>query len=169
VRFPAYAIGNGRNGLGYSGLPNSLAIEFDTVLDPPEDFAGGIDGDPNDNHISVQTRGQEPNSGDAAHSLGFTTQKTPAIPLFANGETHTTKIVYTPGEAESPGTVVVYLNNMDTPVLTAPLKNGNLENLLNLDEGKAWVGFTAATGRDLQTHDIHAFSFTPTEAAQNTQ
>jgi hypothetical protein len=162
IPLPAYAIGNGRNGLGYSGLPNSLAVEFDTVLDPPEDFTGGIEGDPNDNHISVQTRGKEANSANTDFSLGFTTQAEPAIPLFTVGR-HTTKIVYTPGEAGKPGSMAIYLDKMDTPVLTVEV---DLGTLLTLDEGKAWVGFTAATGRDPQTHDIHVFSFTPTQAAQ---
>jgi lectin family protein len=29
--FPGAAVGEGRNGLGYQGIPNSVAIEFDTA------------------------------------------------------------------------------------------------------------------------------------------
>jgi hypothetical protein len=162
VPFPASAIGTGRNGLGYAGLPNSLAVEFDTVQNLPGDFGMGTHGDPNDNHISVQSRGKEANNANTDFSLGFTTQTEPAIPLFTRGR-HTAKIVYTPGNPDAPGQIAVYLDNMETPVLTA---NVNLAELLSLDKGSAWVGFTAATGRRAQFHDIYSFSFAPTKPSQ---
>jgi Bacterial lectin len=162
VPFPASAIGTGRNGLGYAGLPNSLAVEFDTVQNLPGDFGMGTHGDPNDNHISVQSRGKEANNANTDFSLGFTTQTEPAIPLFTRGR-HTAKIVYTPGNPDAPGHIAVYLDNMETPVLTA---NVNLAELLSLDKGSAWVGFTAATGRRAQFHDIYSFSFAPTKPSQ---
>jgi hypothetical protein len=157
--FPAIALGNGRNGLGYSGLPNSLAIEFDTVKNLPGDFDMGSRGDPNDNHISVQSRGKDANNANTDFSLGFTTQTEPAIPLFTVGR-HRTRIVYKPGDSGNPGNIAIYLDNMETSILNA---NANLEELLSLDEGKAWVGFTAATGRRSQTHDVFSFSFVGTE------
>jgi hypothetical protein len=160
--FPAFALGNGRNGLGYGGILNSLAVEFDTVQNPPADFTLGTKGDPNDNHLSVQSRGKEANSANTDFSLGFTTQTEPAIPLFTVGR-HTTKIVYKPGEQGTPGNIAIYLDNMERPLLNA---NVTLAELLSLDEGKAWVGFTAATGRRSQAHDIYTFTFTPSEPAQ---
>jgi CHRD domain/Bacterial lectin len=154
--FPGLALGGGRNGLGYSGIPNSLAVEFDTVQNPPEDFGAGTRGDPNGNHISVQTRGQEANSANADFSLGYTTQGPPAIPLFADGRVHTTKVAYTPG------TLRIFLDDLTKPALTVPV---DLGTTLRLDEGKAWVGLTAATGRRFQAHDILSFSFLGTEEA----
>jgi hypothetical protein len=159
VPFPASAIGTGRNGLGYAGLSNSLAVEFDTVQNLPGDFGMGTRGDPNDNHISIQSRGKDTNNANTDFSLGFTTQTEPAIPLFTRGR-HTAKIVYTPGNPDAPGHIAVYLDTMETPVLTA---NVNLAELLSLDKGSAWVGFTAATGRRAQFHDIYSFSFAPTQ------
>jgi hypothetical protein len=155
--FPDVALGTGRAGLGYGSLPNSLAVEFDTHQNLPGDFDVGTRGDPNDNHLSVQTRGKEPNSGDTEFSLGFTTQKTPAIPDFADGTVHTTRIVYQPGSLE------IYLDKAPDPVLTAEV---DLGTLLSLDEGKAWVGFTGATGRLYQAQEIHAFTLTAAEATQ---
>jgi hypothetical protein len=159
-------LGGGENGLGYSGLPNSLAIEFDTVKNLPGDFDMGsrsdpndTRSDPNDNHISVQSRGKDANSANTDFSLGFTSQMEPAISLFTLGR-HTTKIVYKPGDSGNPGNIAIYLDNMETPVLNA---NVNLEELLSLDEGKAWVGFTAATSRRSQTHDVLSFSFVGTK------
>jgi hypothetical protein len=160
--FPGLALGGGRNGLGYSGIPNSLAVEFDTLQNPPEDFGLGTEGDPNDNHISVQTRGKEGNSANTDFSLAFTTQAEPAIPLFTVGR-HTTKIVYKPDDQGNPGNIAIYLDNRERPILNAHV---NLAELLSLDEGKAWVGFTAATGRRFQAHDIYTFTFTPSEPAQ---
>jgi CHRD domain-containing protein/lectin family protein len=154
--FPDSAVGEGRNGLGYQGIPNSVAIEFDTAQDLPGDFGAGTRGDPNDNHISVQTRGTEPNNANTDFSLGYTAQGTPAIPLFADGSVHTTKVVY------KPGTLTISLDDMTKPVLTVPV---DLGAKLSLDNGQAWVGFTAATGRraHAQAHDIHSFSFVGTE------
>jgi Bacterial lectin len=159
LAFPGSALGGGGNGLGYSGIPNSLAVEFDMVQNPPEGFGLGTKGDPNDNHISVQTRGQEANGANTDFSLGLTTQEEPTIPLFTVGR-HTTKIVYKPG---NPGNMAIYLDNMERPILNAHV---NLAELLSLDEGKAWVGLTAATGGRFQAHDIYMFTFTPSEPAQ---
>jgi lectin family protein len=156
---PGSALGGGRNGLGYSGIPNSLAVEFDTVQNPPADFGLGTKGDPNENHVSVQTRGREANSANTDFSLGLTTQAEAAIPLFNVGR-HTTKIVYKPG---NPGNIAIYLDNMERPILNAYV---NLAELLSLDEGKAWVGLTAATGRRFQAHDIYMFTFASSEPAQ---
>jgi hypothetical protein len=154
--FPHILIGEGGHGLGYQGIPNSLAVEFDTVQNPPADFGAGTLGDPNGNHISVQTRGTEPNNANTDFSLGYTTQGTPAIPLFADGRVHTTKVAY------KPGTLTIFLDDLTKPVLTVPV---DLGTKLRLDEGKAWVGFTGATGRRFQAHDILSFSLVGTEEA----
>ena len=47
------AIGNAPGGLGYTGIPNSVAIEFDTHLDA---------WDPNANHVALQSCGANPNN-----------------------------------------------------------------------------------------------------------
>lgn len=55
------------------------------------------------------------------------------------------------------GVLAVYLNDMDTPVLSVPLR---IEKSLELNHGRAWVGFTAATGElAWQTHDILSWQF----------
>jgi hypothetical protein len=58
------------------------------------------------------------------------------------------------------GTLAVYLDDEAQPVLIVPLQ---LDGLLDLGptHGRAWVGFTAATGSDVwQTHDVLAWAFT---------
>jgi hypothetical protein len=155
--FPGLAVGDGGSGMGFTGIPNSLAAEFDTLQNHPGDFVEGKRGDPNDNHISVQTRGMLPNSGDSDFSLGFTTQGPPAIPLLADGRMHSTKVAYVSG------TLRIFLDDLTKPVLTVPV---DLGTTLSLDNGQAWVGFTAATGKRSQTHDIRSFSYVGTADAQ---
>lgn len=57
------ALGGDASDLGFAGIPNSLAVEFDT-------FEGS---DPSLHRISVQTAGLEPNSSHWDYSLGSTT------------------------------------------------------------------------------------------------
>jgi hypothetical protein len=146
------ALGDGGGGIGYNGIPNSLIVEFDTLQNPPEEFGGNL-GDPNNNHISMQSRGTLPNNADPTFSLGSTT----AIPLLADGSVHNAKVAYVPG------TLTIFLDDLTSPVLTVPI---DLGTTLSLDNGQAWVGFTAATGGRSQAHDILSFSFVGTEEAQ---
>src|ERR671915_94931 len=147
------ALGEGGGGIGYSGIANSLAVEFDTLHNPPEEFGGEL-GDPNDNHISVQSRGTLPNSANPTFSLGSTT----TVPLLADGNVHRAKVAYVPG------TLTIFLDDLTKPVLTVPV---DLGTTLSLDNGEAWIGFTAATGGRSQAHDILSFSFAGTEEAQS--
>jgi hypothetical protein len=144
------ALGAGGGGIGYSGTANSIAVEFDTTQNPPEEF-GGMRGDPNANHLSVQSRGTIPNSADPTYSLGTTT----TIPVLSDGNVHRAKVTYVPG------TLTIFLDDFTNPVLTVPVE---LATTLSLADGQAWVGFTAATGGRSQTHDISSFSFTGTAA-----
>jgi hypothetical protein len=160
LRFPrGLALGDGGGGIGYNGIANSLAVEFDTLQNPPGEFEGEL-GDPNGNHISIQTRGTLPNSAGSTFSLGSTTQGPPAIPLLADGNVHTTKVAYVPG------TLTIFLDNLTKPVLSVPV---DLGTTLSLDNGQAWIGFTAATGGRSQAHDILSFSFVGTEEAQTSE
>lgn len=127
--------------IGYSGITNSLAIEFDT-------WPNGEAADPNGNHISIHTRGLLANSPHHSYSLGSTT----VIPNLKNQSIYTAKIMYTGTQ------LIVYLNDLNVPVLTV---NVNLSTTLALDNGKAWVGFTSATGNAYENHDLISWSFTP--------
>jgi len=123
-----------------TGILNSLAIEFDT-------FTNTDLGDPNGNHVSVQTRGTARNDINHAYSLGC------ATPGFAlkDGGIHTATIRYVPNS------MAVYLDDLQTALLTV---NVDLASTLNLDQGRAWVGFTAGTKAGWENHDIHNWSFT---------
>jgi hypothetical protein len=136
--------------LGYQGIPNSIAIEFDT-------YQNGWD--PNANHIAIQSNGTSANS--AAHnnsdpsnpppSLAVVTALDPSVTNLSGGATYTVKITY-----DGNSTLNVYLNG--TLVATASV---NLNTWLTLDAGgKAVLGFTAATGADSEVTHISSWSFT---------
>lgn len=128
--------------IGYSGpppahigIPYSIALEFDT-------YHNAELGDPNNNHLSVHTRGPIGNSAEEIYSLGSTT----VIPNLSDGQVHTALVSY------RPGTFSVFVDDLTTPALVVPL---NLGATLSLADGAAWVGFTLGTGiAGYEAHDI---------------
>jgi len=135
------AAGNNSLGeyLGYHGIPNSIAVEFDAFDNPS---------DPNDNHISIHTRGTLANDTDETFSIGST--GTGLAINLNDAAVHTAKISYVPG------TMNVYLDNMITPVLTASV---NIPSTLSLTSGGAYVGFTSATATGYENHDVLNWTF----------
>jgi hypothetical protein len=139
-----FSLGESGGGLGYAGVPNSLAVEFDTYCN--DEFA-----DPNGNHISVQTMGALPNSASRSASLGSTGASLSTN--LSDGAIHTVSITY------AGGALTVFVDDLVTPVLQVPV---DLQSALSLSDGQAWVGLTAATGQAVENHDIVKWSFTPT-------
>lgn len=139
------AIGNGGGGLGYTGIPNSLAVEFDTFnnLTPDE---------PNSNHIAVYSGGTGPNDSlNAAFQLGVNGNLASQL---RQDTPHTARLLYNPGNLQ------VFLDG--APVLNL---NVNLSTLLNLGPGgTAFVGFTAGTGGQTDNHDILSWTFVQPQA-----
>ncbi|EGZ20724.1 hypothetical protein PHYSODRAFT_494164 [Phytophthora sojae] len=165
------ALGSGGMALGYGGLQNALAVEFDTWFNPELL-------DVYENHISVHVSGNggvvQPNH---TYSLGSTSN----LPDLTE-DTHMVRIVYKPNLDESMifdeaftastlagnffssgawrsgiGLLAIYLDDMNSPALTVPLR---IENTLELYHGRAWVGFTGATGANAwQTLDILSWDF----------
>lgn len=130
--------------LGYQGLTNSIAVEFDT-------FQNGWD--PNSNHVAIQSNGMAANSvehsccgGSAALSV---LNSSPGVTL-ADGNPHTVKITY-----DGNMTLLVYIDG--NLVLTS--SSYSLSNLGLMAGGNAVVGFTAATGDDSETTVISNWSF----------
>ncbi len=140
------------------GIPNSLAIEFDTYPNSSVNGLFTVD-DPNDNHISVHTRGAEANGSDEFYSLG----SAPSVADLKDGNVHTATITYTPG------TLTVLL---DGAKLVVPYRfaaggkyaNGSDAPGLVLEGGTAWVGITSSTGISHSNHDILSWSFGPAQA-----
>ncbi len=140
------AIGYATNLLNPSvpGIANSLAIEFDTWNNQNnwDDFDSHL-------HISVQSAGTAPNSPAQEASLGAF-----GGPIdWADGEAHTVRVVY-----DAEGRLDLYLDAAALPVLSVAV---DLSSLLSLDEGSAYVGFTAATGGAgaVERHQLHSWFF----------
>lgn len=142
------AIGADGGGIGYAsnpvfnhqpGIANSVAVEFDVF-----DNTGGWADGPGSRSLSVQSRGTLENSPDAAYSFGSA-----SLPDIGTGDTHEVTVIYTPGIMN------VLLDG--ALALSAAI---NL-NILDLDAGRAWVGFTAATGgaSAAESHQIQSWSF----------
>ena len=134
-------LGGGGSGLGYEGLSNSLAIEFDIRRN-----SGNAD--PSGKHISVHCLGTDANTAFEGISMGWTDE----IPDFSDGKVHAVTIRYEPGK------LMAFADNPADPVLSLGL---DLDNALKLDQGMAWVGFTASTSDSYENHDLLMFSFWP--------
>jgi Bacterial lectin len=141
-------IGSGGGAIGYGeedstpeieAIANSLAVEFDT-------FANWQERDPIGLDISVHTRGTQPNDQSEDYSIGSTTD----VPPFTNGKVHRFAVVYQPG-------TLSILGEGGQELLSVAV---DLSTLLNLDQGRAWLGFTAATGDVTEGHQILSFSVT---------
>jgi hypothetical protein len=169
-------IGHPGMAMGYGGIQNSIAFEFDTWWNP-------INGDLFDDHVSIQSRGPLlPNESGQSARLVMARNIS-----LADGKEHISKIVYFPyinydyvdyfsavenlrafildnEENRRVGTLVMWVdeipkNSTDTsarPILAIPI---NLSSVLDLREGTAWAGFTASTGRQFQKHDIISWKF----------
>lgn len=122
---------NGAEGIGYQGTKSSLAVEFDT-------WQNSNLGDPNDNHISIHTNGQDANSANESYSIGSNDK----VVNLSDGKEHKVKVVYQNKAME------IFLDG--SSIIKAPI---DLINKLGLS-GNFYIGFTAATGGASEIHDI---------------
>jgi hypothetical protein len=160
-----HSIGGRGGQMGFAGIENSLAIAFDTWQNQGQDSLS-VD------HISIQSKGKEPNDAYEAGLLGV-----PRPHNLADGQIHRVRIVYygslqsqyfdqlvasssllpylkDNGEQKRIGTLLVYIDEgitEDKPLLALPI---NLSLLLKMPIDQAYVGFTSSTGRFYEKHDI---------------
>ena len=140
----AAALGGGAGGIGYNGMPNSLVVEFDT-------WNNSEAADPSHSHISVHTRGAEPNDPHEDYSLGVYDTIAAAGFILDDAEVHSVTVAYT-ADTE---TLTVTLDSLGV-VITASV---NIAETLDLDSGRAWVGFVGATGGGWQNHDVVSWEY----------
>jgi hypothetical protein len=141
----ADAIGDGGSGIGYAsqgihGITRSLTIEFDTF-----NFQDEFDSD----HVSLQTNGNGENQSDDSFSLAHA-----HIPFNINdGQIHTVKISYDGASMQ------VFVDDMDNALIDAVVDLTDLNGDNIIDDGCAWVGFTAGTGLATADQDIVSWQF----------
>ncbi|MEZ4458404.1 MAG: VWD domain-containing protein [bacterium] len=121
-------------GLGYSGMYESVAVEFDMVPDFDE---------PDGPHVAVQSFYQSANSSDSTATIGASLND-----AFTDGQLHRARVEYQNKELK------VFVDNDTTPVLTAPVDL----DVLQLDRGHAHIGFAAHSDDDA-VHEIRTWSY----------
>jgi hypothetical protein len=134
-------------GLGYSGINNSLAIEFDTYVN------GG--GDADEYHVAIDING-DVNHNVYTQAAGYYYDAAAAGYAFDDGATYHVWVDYDGGTQ----TMEVRLarNSNIRPGGAILSKSGiNLVSILGVSQ--AYAGFTAATGGSWETHDIQQWYF----------
>lgn len=133
-------LSGGGSAIGFARLTNALAIKFD-----PYHLKNQTPYQPYDEIAVVAGRSPvDPLS--PYDSIASATNQV----MFADQKIHTAEIVYKPGRLQ------VFLDDLENPLFTV---NVDMAVAMNLDQGRAWVGFTAATGADYYNQDVLSWSF----------
>jgi len=167
------ALGGGGGGIGYQGIDNSVAVEFDTYaneFDPEWDGTGNAPA----NHVAIQSCGVQPNSAD--HTLCELGLATAPVNL-ADGNVHTVQIEYTTGVPIPPTCEFCSSSYMQVTIDGHPVFEANgvpvdlstelqLSNPSDQVADSAYVGFTGATGFFQEANDILSWTFTSHNSGQ---
>ncbi len=125
--------GGDATGLGYGGIPKSLAVEFDTYEFNANDLAG--------DSVGVQSCGVLANSATSL-ACNYGAVLVPVLGL------HTVNITYVPGS------LAIAVDGV--PKLVSAL---DIATLLSLADGKAYLGFSGSTGGATETARILSWSY----------
>lgn len=162
------ALGRGGAELGFGGLENAVAVEFDIWYNPDR-------GDSFEDHVTIFASGP---TGELQPLEDQQLHIPQPYPL-ADGQIHSARVVYYPflnldlvayfhvtsvttaflkdnGEGYRLGTMAIFMDNSTEPLVATPV---NLSTMLALDENQALVGFTSSTGRSWASHDILSWTF----------
>ncbi len=140
------------------GIANSLAIEFDTYQngwDPPTSHVSRAE-------LRHRKKYLAPWSTLFIGWAHSTLAGPIAAPSLLDGQVHKVTITYIPPPVGCEGSSCVSLHIIvdDSDILPAGI-SVNLDHLLNLSNGNAYIGFTGATGGQNETQDIVTWTFTP--------
>jgi hypothetical protein len=139
------SLGSNGEGLGYIGINNSVAVEFDTWLNSSRS-------DPDSNHYGLNLNGS-----------GNSVVTAPEANRFDNGQKWTAWVDY------DGTTIEVRTSLTGVRPSAAVLSYGTAQNPFSLAStiggGTAFIGFTAATGSATGTHQLLGFAFSDTYLA----
>ncbi|HKS96347.1 MAG TPA: L-type lectin-domain containing protein [Terriglobia bacterium] len=123
----------------HDGIPWAVAVFFDTYRNKEED-------DPSSNYIGIRAAGGPP----VSHWPPSRLAASPTLGVrLKDGEVHTARILF------QPPVLSVFLDGSAEPVVKTVVDL----SIATDPQGRAWVGFTAATGGGWQNHDILSWSF----------
>ncbi|WP_328460850.1 L-type lectin-domain containing protein [Actinoplanes sp. NBC_00393] len=125
------ALGGWGGGLGYRGIRQSVAVEFDTYQNTP---------DPSSNHLAVVLGGNPDKHSATAES---------SIPLF--GKPFQARVRY---DADGHN-LKVYVRSLTAGATEELLLDQTVDLAKGAGTGNGWIGFTAATGEVTARQDIY--------------
>ena len=146
---PTPALGYPGCNIGYGGISNLFVIKFNNYHWPDhayENACGAYD----EIAALVPYSATTPLWDSVSNTIAAVTNEVD----FSDGQIHTVKMVYVPGNLQ------VFLDDLENPLMTVYV---NLAGVMDLDNGRAWVGFTAASGGDWQNHDLISWIFASSE------
>jgi MYXO-CTERM domain-containing protein len=135
------AVGGAGGFLGYAGITNSLAVEFDT-------WYNSSFGDTSSNTVSIMSRGALANSARFAEA-GIVQRDLPGD-MIDNTE-RTYRVVYEQGQ------LMLFIQGEINPLISTEI---NLEQSLGLSGGFAYIGFTGGTFAANADQDVLNWSYT---------
>ena len=157
------SIGGAGGGIGYSGIPKSIGVEFDT-------FQNGWD--INSNHVAIVEKGDITNDIAAATPGGVgnctSFNPSPGSNCMSNGDLWSVWIDYNGTTLEvrlADGSSVRPSNPLLSQAVNIPclLGGGNDSGPCGVSPGNtAFVGFTSGTGAGFDNHDIKDWLYTNT-------
>ena len=148
-------MGSSGGGLGYDGIKNCLAFEFDT-------YKNGINPyyDPNGNHAAIFYIGQ--NGATTGHgSDNELAVNTGIIEILADSSIYYAKIDYN----IEPGALRAFLDktgDFEGSSKIIEIESFDINDYLDLIDGSgAYVGISSATGTSYEKHDVLYWSYCP--------
>ncbi len=132
------SIGGAGQGIGYSGIADSVGVEFDT-------WHNSYNNDPNSNHIGIDTEGIVNHGAGSPNTVNVATR-------FDDGNIWHSWIDYN-------GTTLEVRANQTGIRPTDAILSSALDIPDIIGQNDAWVGFTSGTGADWGNHDIVSWEY----------